>query len=238
MKKTIANNFITIQGWMVEQLNLKGNQLLAYALIYGFSQDGVSEFTGSVSYVEQWLGCARSTAFETLQKLEKAGHIVKRDIHEHGTKYCAYQAVVPKTLQSADDQKQKNVATWSENQPHTESGNQTQPYRNSDKIIPEIGPNNIYNIKDNIDAPVFDEVWNLYEWKGNYLKAKVAYYNLSKSDRQLVHRHLVGSEYEIGYLEATEAAGRKYRQNFEKYLTSGTWKRELEEREMMNLELV
>ena len=146
MKKTIANNFITIQGWMVETLGLKGNQLLAYALIYGFSQDGVSEFTGSVSYVEQWLGCARSTAFETLQKLEKAGHIIKRDIHESGTKYCAYRAVVPKTLQSAGDSKHADVTIQSENQPHTESGNQTQPVRNSDEIIPEIGPNNIYNI--------------------------------------------------------------------------------------------
>ncbi len=34
-KKSITNNYIAIQGWMVEQLGLKGNELLAYALIHG-----------------------------------------------------------------------------------------------------------------------------------------------------------------------------------------------------------
>ena len=30
-------NFIQISAWMVNQLNLKGNELLIYGLIYGFS---------------------------------------------------------------------------------------------------------------------------------------------------------------------------------------------------------
>jgi hypothetical protein len=46
--KSISNNYISIQGWMVEQLGLKGNELLAYALIHGFSQDGKNQFTGSM----------------------------------------------------------------------------------------------------------------------------------------------------------------------------------------------
>ena len=51
----IDNNYIVIQGWMINQLNLKGNELLCYALIYGFSQDGKSEFIGSASYIAGWL---------------------------------------------------------------------------------------------------------------------------------------------------------------------------------------
>ena len=35
--KVKDNNYICIQAFMVKQLELKGNQLLVYALIYGYS---------------------------------------------------------------------------------------------------------------------------------------------------------------------------------------------------------
>ena len=34
--------YITIQGWMVNELNLKGNSLIIYSIIYGFSQADAS----------------------------------------------------------------------------------------------------------------------------------------------------------------------------------------------------
>ena len=43
--------YIAIQDWMISDLQLKGNELLTYALIYGFSQDGESEFKGSLKYL-------------------------------------------------------------------------------------------------------------------------------------------------------------------------------------------
>lgn len=44
-------NFIQISAWMVNKLNLKGNELLIYGLIYGFSKDGNSVFRGSINYI-------------------------------------------------------------------------------------------------------------------------------------------------------------------------------------------
>ena len=39
MSDKIKNeNYVLIQGWMINELKLKGNELLIYALIYGFSQ--------------------------------------------------------------------------------------------------------------------------------------------------------------------------------------------------------
>ena len=78
-KKSISNNYIAIQGWMVEQLGLKGNELLAYALIHGFSQDGKNQFTGSLTYIQQWLNCAHSTAVLTLQSLVKK-QLIKNEV--------------------------------------------------------------------------------------------------------------------------------------------------------------
>ena len=86
------NNFYTIQGWMLSDLGLKGNALAAYAIIYGFSQDGKSEFTGSARYLAEWMGCSRSTVMDTLKKLVAQGLLEKRDSIQDGTLFCAYKA--------------------------------------------------------------------------------------------------------------------------------------------------
>ena len=52
--------YIVIQDWMISDLQLKGNELLTYALIYGFSQDGESEFKGSLKYISEFLGVKKN----------------------------------------------------------------------------------------------------------------------------------------------------------------------------------
>lgn len=41
------SNYVVIQGWMLTRLGLKGNELMIYAVIYGFTQNGETEFIGS-----------------------------------------------------------------------------------------------------------------------------------------------------------------------------------------------
>ena len=64
-----SNNYVNIQGWMVTQLELKGNELITYAIIYGFSQDGKNEFTGSIAYIAKWLNVSKRTVIRTLNEL-------------------------------------------------------------------------------------------------------------------------------------------------------------------------
>ena len=73
---------------MVEELGLKGSELVAYALIYGFSQDGESWFTGSAQYVADWCGIARRNAINVLQKLTEKGLVEK----VRTGRGCAYRA--------------------------------------------------------------------------------------------------------------------------------------------------
>lgn len=82
-------------GWMVTDLRLKGNELLVYALVYGFCQDGGSEFTGSVSYIQEWTGMTYRGALNILQSLVAKGLLIKRDIVENRVKLCHYEAVPP-----------------------------------------------------------------------------------------------------------------------------------------------
>ena len=41
--KVREDNYFAVQGWMVTELKLKGNALMLYAIIYGFSQTSTSD---------------------------------------------------------------------------------------------------------------------------------------------------------------------------------------------------
>lgn len=89
-------NYIHISGWMVNNLKLKGNNLLVYALIYGFSQDGESEFKGTLSYITDWLNCSRMTAIRSLATLTENGLLKKKEIEiAKNLKLAHYTAIVP-----------------------------------------------------------------------------------------------------------------------------------------------
>ena len=59
--------YIVILPWMREDLDLKGNELLVYALIHGFSQESQGCFFGSLDYVAKACGCTTKTAMNTLK---------------------------------------------------------------------------------------------------------------------------------------------------------------------------
>jgi hypothetical protein len=87
----MKNNYLVIQGFMVSELNLSGNDLLTYALIYGFSQDGETEFTGSINYLCKWLNCSRPTAIKSLKFLTEKSLIVKSVNTINGVNFNRYK---------------------------------------------------------------------------------------------------------------------------------------------------
>lgn len=84
--------YIVIQDWMISDLQLKGNELLTYSLIYGFSQDGESEFKGSLKYISEFLGISKSTAQRSIEKLVDRGIVEKRVEEISGVKFNRYMA--------------------------------------------------------------------------------------------------------------------------------------------------
>lgn len=73
----MKDNYIVIQGWMCSELNLKGNDLLVYALIYGFSQDGESKFHGSRRYIAEMFNISLPTVDKALNNLIVRNLIIK-----------------------------------------------------------------------------------------------------------------------------------------------------------------
>lgn len=100
MEIDITNNYINIQGWMCSKLKLSGNELLIYALIYGFSQDGVSEFRGSRSYICKWFNISLPTVDKALNSLVEKNLITKREEIVNNVKYNCYKVILQGSKES------------------------------------------------------------------------------------------------------------------------------------------
>lgn len=147
--KVRQNNYITILGWMVSDLKLRGNALLTYAIIYGFSQNGDDSYTGSRQYLAEWTNSTVQNVSRCLKKLLEDGLIIKKENMINGVKFCEYKAIVPKLL------------------PVTKcSGGSNKMFLNNI----EYNTSNIYSAKfDKNDA--FKRFWSIYPRHTNKKKA-------------------------------------------------------------------
>lgn len=83
-----SSNYVVIQGWMCNELNLKGNELLVFALIYGFCQDGESTFSGSRSYIAETFNISLPTVDKALDALKDKELL---EVNKSSNNYCTYK---------------------------------------------------------------------------------------------------------------------------------------------------
>ena len=84
-------------GWHIvvteemRALGLSGNDLMVFALINGFSQDGQGCFYGSLPYICETCGISRRTAIYILNDLVERGFLLKNETIQNGVKRVIYQ---------------------------------------------------------------------------------------------------------------------------------------------------
>lgn len=88
-------HYVTIQGWMRTQLGLKGNELLLYAILYGFSQASENYYRGSKRYLADWMGTSQQSVINNLKSLIEKGHVKRWERIENGVTFPLYQALPP-----------------------------------------------------------------------------------------------------------------------------------------------
>lgn len=94
-------NYIVIPCWMINRFLLKNNELMCYAIIYGFSQDGESRFTGSRKYLAEATCSSLNTIDTSLKSLVRKGLVIKDTFEKNGVVFNHYYAnmdFVPKTV--------------------------------------------------------------------------------------------------------------------------------------------
>lgn len=89
-------NYLQIQGWMVSKLGLKGNRLLIYAIIYGFSQDGHNMFRGTMNYLAQWTCSSKESVRKILNKLCEETLIIKHIEYVNDIRFVYYKTNLEK----------------------------------------------------------------------------------------------------------------------------------------------
>lgn len=86
-------NYITVMGWMRYLPGIEtNNELLAYALIYGFSQVKGQYLTCNQMYIAEWLGIERENCNKLLKRMQKKKLVKKILVRKRGAireyKYC------------------------------------------------------------------------------------------------------------------------------------------------------
>jgi hypothetical protein len=149
--KDIRKNHIAIQGWMVQDLNLSGNELITFALIYGFCQDRESKFTGAINYVCNWLNCTRPTASKALRGLTEKNLIIKTTIVNNGVTFNNYNVNFEKI-------EEKNVVK------NLYGGSKESLQGGSKESL----PNNIYYNNINKESIHQNDEIGIYNYKTNF----------------------------------------------------------------------
>lgn len=71
--------YITIQDWM-RKLGLKGNELIVFAFLNGYSQEGQGYYYGGLAYLQEVCGIGtRATAIHILQQLTDDGLVTREE---------------------------------------------------------------------------------------------------------------------------------------------------------------
>lgn len=166
---------------MLRDLRLKGNELLIYAIIYGFSQNEGQVFTGSLQYLADWTNSTKRGVIKNLQSLQEKGLINKNDKIINGVKFCEYHVtefnrVVNNVQQGSEQSSSGGSEQSSPNNISSYSNNNIVEKDSKKKFTPPtLEEVKAYCIerKNNVDYQQFFDFYDAGEWKdskGNQVK--------------------------------------------------------------------
>lgn len=159
--------YYQVSGWMTTKLGLKGLKRELYAIIYGFTQDGQNEFSGSLTYLAEWLDVSKQTVINNLQELIESELVVVNK--GNGTKN-RYKVNFDKLNQS------NNLTTTSqESLPVIDNSNNNQ-YNTLN--------NNNYNNKETLKESQFEQFWKEYPKKVDKKGSYRAFIRIEKLDEK------------------------------------------------------
>lgn len=130
------DNYVTIQGFMALPtenggLGLSGNELIVYAVLYGFSQDGKSWFEGTQDYLATWCGGTTRTVRNVINSLIGKGYVEKREKKIKNIVFYDYRVINVPTFQGAENF--SSVAEKSSH--HINKDNNIPPYKDSNESL-------------------------------------------------------------------------------------------------------
>ena len=140
------HNYVAIQGWMFNELELSGNEAIVYAAIYGFTQNSEDWFTGSLNYLSESIRISKRNILRILDKLEQKGLVKKENYKVQNVTLAKYQIVDVCDVIGGD----KMSLGWCQNV--TGGGVKMSPNNIDNKILEENKKNEISNSSSKEDS--------------------------------------------------------------------------------------
>lgn len=153
-------NYISIQGWMVNKLKLTGNDLICYALIYGFTQNG-EYWEKSVKYISDWLGVSSRSAVDILKRLIDKRLLDRQDYVVNGVKFCKYRAIVPNFIGYEDS----SDGGYEDSSLHINNNKEkSNKEKEIDKSISKKKGSNAFDVREDLSyvTEAYADIWK--EW--------------------------------------------------------------------------
>ncbi len=195
MKHISNKNYCLIQGWMLDIGCSGWSELAAYALVYGFSQDGKSEFTGSISYLQEWLMCSKRNVSYIMESLVKKGLLVKNQYEINNVKFNRYKAVIPQ--QQIGSAKIAQVAQM-------DNAKIAEVVQNLQVCSAKIAPNNTIDNKDidnsSLRSELSESLLLTPTTKNNNSSITIPYNPLSKAKPKKLDLSFVADEFREDYM--------------------------------------
>ena len=217
---------------MRDELGLSGVDLLLYAIIYGFSQDGKSCFAGSTKYLQEWTGASEDSVLRHLKKMTDDGILIKKEYQSTGAlKRVAYRAIYDQQNASRDPQNEGQRPAKCESYDQQNTGGTTSKMRvnnnsidNSIDIIEEKEPQLFVvdnaRVKNGLFRTTFKdyETFNAHFTSAEYENIDMVYYfhcvsdwsdakNVKRTERGWIAtaRNFIRKDIETGRLHKRQA---------------------------------
>ena len=170
------SKYINIQEFMFRDLKLSGNELIIYALIHGFSQDGKSFYYGGADYITELLGISEKTVYSILNKMTAKGLLFKKKVKNFvkyepngNLKEIKMQGFLTLTLYATTDSRNTNIPT-SVNSSYIEEQNSTSvetSYAKSEDSSTSVNSSYAASVNSSYAASVNSSVNNKFKNKFN-----------------------------------------------------------------------
>lgn len=139
-----SDNHVTIDGWMINELELSGSELIVYGLIWGFSQTENQWCTASQAYIARWANISTRGLRKILDKLEEKGLLIKETNTCKKGLESKYRAIRPSAEDQESDRNKVPI------RPEQSS------YLDGNKVPIRWEQSSYNNIEDNIDNNIAD----------------------------------------------------------------------------------
>lgn len=191
-------NAFSIHGWMLQDLNLSGNDLLLYAFLYHNTEFTETYYAGSLQNMSDELNIGKTTVKNVLDRLVKNDLVIKNDLYIKGVKISSFSVnnnILVRIPNGENASRDNNTCSidniYVDNYEHSN----TEEKKLSTK-------------KEHDD--LFESCWLAYRRKGSKKEAKLQWNKLNDEESQKVKIHIPY------YVNASSE--RKYQKDFVRYL--------------------